>query len=173
MRTLVLSAIIACSGGFMVTRLAGAEVSRGGTVSAAVPAAGVSRDEAEIRAVIQRMQDAWNRGDFRGYMNEFKNPDVIFASNGRFQHDWQATLDHYVRAYGAPGTRGVVRFYDVHVEMLAPDAAMLTSHFHMTRAENPQEGVFTDLMRKVNGKWVVALNHVSAFVPGAARTAAR
>jgi hypothetical protein len=58
-----------------------------------------------------------------------------------------------------------VRFYDIHVEILAPDAAMLTSHFHMARTEKPQEGVFTDLMRKVNGKWVVALNHVSAYVP--------
>jgi uncharacterized protein (TIGR02246 family) len=131
----------------------------------------MSRDEREMRAVIKRMQDAWNRGDFRGYMNEFKNPDVIFASNGKFQRDWQGTLDHYVRDYGAPGKRGVVRFYDVHVEMLAPDAAMLTAHFHMDRAVNPQEGVFTDLMRKVKGRWVVALNHVSAYVPSAAAPA--
>lgn len=140
--------------------------------NAALPAS-TSRDEADIRAVIRRMQDAWNRGDFRGYMNGFKNPDVVFASNGRFQRDWQATLDHYVRDYGAPGKRGVVRFYDVHVEMLAPDAAMLTSHFHMDRAEKPQEGVFTDLMRKVNGRWVVALNHVSAYVPERASAAAK
>ncbi len=52
---------------------------------------------AEMRALIARMQDAWNRGDFRGYMEGFQNPGVIFVSRGRFQDGWQGTLDHYIR----------------------------------------------------------------------------
>jgi hypothetical protein len=47
------------------------------------------------------MQDAWNRGEFRGYMAAFKNPDVGFVSGGRFAHGWQGILDHYIRDYGA------------------------------------------------------------------------
>ncbi|MEZ0495059.1 SgcJ/EcaC family oxidoreductase [Sphingomonas sp. IW22] len=120
-------------------------------------------DEGEIRAVIARMEAAWNRGDFRGYMDGFLNPDVVFVSRGRFQSDWQGTLDHYVRDYGGrPERRGRLHFYDIRVEMLAPDAAQLISRFHLDRPEQPQYGVNTRLMRKVNGRWVIALNHVSA-----------
>lgn len=116
-----------------------------------------------ILEVISRMQDAWNRGDFRGYMQGFKNPDVIFVSGGRFQSGWQGTLDHYVHDYGAsPATRGKLRFFNIRIELLAPDAAQLISQFELLRPQHPQYGINTRLMRKVGGVWVIALNHVSA-----------
>ena len=120
-------------------------------------------EQAAIRALIQRMQDAWNRGDFRGYMEGFKNPDVIFVSGGRFQTGWQGTLEHYIRDYGSsPEARGQLRFYDIRVEILAPDAAQLISRYELLRPEHPQYGINTRLMRKVAGRWVIALNHVSS-----------
>lgn len=127
---------------------------------AATPDAG---EEAAIRKVIADMQAAWNRGDFRGYMDGFLNPGVVFVSKGRFQDGWQGTLDHYVRDYGgAPDKRGQLRFYDIRVEMLAPDAAQLISRYELIRPQAPQYGINTRLMRKVGGRWVIALNHVSA-----------
>src|SRR5262245_57458626 len=69
-----------------------------------------------ILAVISRMEAAWNRGDFRGYMAGFANPDVIFVSRGQFQKDWQGTLDHYIRDYGSSAeTRGSLHFFDIKV----------------------------------------------------------
>jgi hypothetical protein len=46
--------------------------------------------------------------------------------------------------------------------MLSPDAAQLVSHFELIRPERPQYGINTRLMRKVSGRWVIALSHVSA-----------
>jgi len=134
--------------------------------SAAAPAR-VTVDEAAekaaIRDVIARMEAAWNRGDFRGYMEGFANPDVIFVSRGQFQKDWQGTLDHYVRDYGrSADTRGELHFYDIRIEMLAPDAAQLISRYRLSRPKNTQNGINTRLMRKRDGRWVIALNHVSA-----------
>jgi len=37
-------------------------------------------ERAAILATISRMEAAWNRGDFRGYMAGFKKPDVVFVS---------------------------------------------------------------------------------------------
>jgi uncharacterized protein (TIGR02246 family) len=127
-----------------------------------------SEDEAEIRAVIARMEAAWNRGDFRGYMEGFWNPGVVFVSRGRFQEGWQGTLDHYVRDYGgAPERRGELHFDIVSIEMLAPDAAMLISNYRLERPESPQVGINTRLMRKIGGRWVIAMNHVSSYDPTA------
>jgi uncharacterized protein (TIGR02246 family) len=116
-----------------------------------------------ILKVIADMQTAWNRGDFPGYMAGFLNPGVVFVSKGRFQNGWQGTLDHYIRDYGASvDTRGRVRFYDIRVEILGPDAAQLISRYELNRPKQAQRGINTRLMRKVDGRWVIALNHVSA-----------
>jgi uncharacterized protein (TIGR02246 family) len=116
-----------------------------------------------ILKVIADMQAAWNRGDFPGYMAGFLNPGVVFVSKGRFQTGWQGTLDHYIRDYGASAdTRGQVRFYDIKVEILGADAAQLISRYELNRPKQAQRGINTRLMRKVDGRWVIALNHVSA-----------
>jgi uncharacterized protein (TIGR02246 family) len=130
------------------------------------PSATAADEQAEkeaILALIARMEAAWNRGDYRGYMEGFANPDVVFVSRGQFQKDWQGTLDHYVRDYGASeATRGRLRFFDIRIEMLAPDTAQLISRYQLDRPANPQDGINTRLMRKRGDKWVIALNHVSA-----------
>ena len=135
-------------------------------IGAMPPLASAATAEAEkeaILALIGRMEAAWNRGDFRGYMEGFANPDVVFVSRGRFQEDWQGTLDHYVRDYGASEeTRGRLRFFDIQIEMLGPDTAQLVGRYRLDRPRNPQDGINTRLMRKRDGKWVIALNHVSS-----------
>jgi uncharacterized protein (TIGR02246 family) len=133
---------------------------------AAVSAATNQAGKQAILDVIARMEAAWNRGDFRGYMGGFANPDVVFVSKGRFQQGWQGTLDHYIRDYGgSPERRGKLHFFDIKVEMLAPDAAQLISRYTLERPSGAQDGINTRLMRKRGGKWVIALNHVSSIEP--------
>ena len=121
-------------------------------------------DRAAILDTIARMEAAWNRGDFKGYMAGFKNPDVIFVSGGKFQDGWQGTLDHYFRDYGGSAERrGQLHFYDMKVDLLAPDAAMLIGKYRLIRGPRVTEGVNTRLFRKVGGTWLITMNHVSAF----------
>ena len=46
--------------------------------------------------------------------------------------------------------------------MLGPDAAQLISRYQLVKRQHPQYGINTRLLRKVNGEWVIALNHVSS-----------
>jgi len=121
-------------------------------------------DRAAILDVVARMEAAWNRGDFAGYMAGFKKPNVVFVSGGKFQDGWQGTLDHYVRDYGASAdTRGTLHFYAMTIDLLAPDAAMLVGRYHLERPQHAAEGVNTRLFRKIGGHWLITLNHVSAY----------
>jgi len=132
---------------------------------AAPPPAPAERaaDEQAIRRVIVDMEAAWNRGDFRGYMQGFENPGVVFVSRGEFQQGWQGTLDHYVRDYGGdPARRGRLHFFDIRVERLSGDAAQLIGRYRLEGGGRPQDGINTRLFRKVDGRWVIALNHVSS-----------
>jgi ketosteroid isomerase-like protein len=140
-----------------------ASVSQSASCPPTLTARSAEAEKKAILQVISDMQDAWNRGDFRGYMQGFRNPDVVFVSGGRFQQGWAGTLDHYIRDYGASAeSRGTLKFHDIQVEMLAPDAAQLISQYELNRPQHPQYGINTRLMRKVGGHWVIALNHVSS-----------
>ena len=132
------------------------------------PARAQTFDEAAERTaifdVVADMQAAWNRGDYPGYMLGFKNPDVVFVSGGRIKNGWQGALDDYLRNDGPPPeSRGTLTFYDMTVEFLAPDAAQLIGHYRLDRPERPMEGINTRLFRRIDGRWVIALNHVSAY----------
>jgi ketosteroid isomerase-like protein len=121
-------------------------------------------DRAAIVTVVQRMEAAWNRGDFRGYMAGFRNPNVVFVSGGKFQDGWQGTLDHYIRDYGgSPERRGRLHFYNMKVDLLAPHAAMLVGQYRLVRGARVTEGINTRLFRKIRGRWLITMNHVSAY----------
>jgi ketosteroid isomerase-like protein len=141
-------------------------------VALALAAASPQTDKAAILSVIDRMELAWNRGDFRGYMAGFKNPDVVFVSGGKFQQGWQGTLDHYIRDYGgSPERRGRLHFYNMKVDLLAPAAAMLIGQYRLVRGPRVTEGVNTRLFRKIRGHWLITMNHVSAYDVTPAATA--
>ena len=130
----------------------------------AFAAATPQADRAAILATVHQMQEAWNRGDFRGYMAGFKKPDVVFVSGGKFQAGWQGTLDHYIRDYGGSAERrGRLHFYNMKIDLLAPDAAMLIGQYRLVRGSRVTEGVNTRLFRKVRGRWLITMNHVSAY----------
>jgi ketosteroid isomerase-like protein len=131
----------------------------------AVPGwANPASDRSAILMSVEHMEEAWNRGDFRGYMSGFKNPDVVFVSGGKFQEGWQGTLDHYVRDYGGSAERrGQLHFYNMKIDLLAPDAAMLVGQYRLKRGTRLTEGVNTRLFRKIGDRWLITMNHVSAY----------
>jgi ketosteroid isomerase-like protein len=121
-------------------------------------------DRAAILRTISRMESAWNRGDFKGYMAGFKNPDVVFVSGGKFQQGWQGTLDLYIRdSGGSAELRGTLHFYNMKVDLLSPDAAMLVGQYRLVRGKRVTEGVNTRLFKKFHGRWLITMNHVSAY----------
>ena len=118
---------------------------------------------AAIHALMAQMQDAWNRGDFAGYMAGFADPDVIFVSRGQIQADWQATLDHYERDYGGgPGAQGRLTVTNMDVTLLAPAIAQLVGTYTLVRTTGTQTGINTRILQKRQKGWVITLNHVSA-----------
>ena len=131
---------------------------------AAPAAASPDSERAAILQTIERMEEAWNRGDFRGYMAGFKNPDAVFVSGGKFLDGWQGRLDQYVRDYGGSAERrGKLHFYNMKIDLLAPDAAMLIGQYRLIRGSRVTEGVNTRLFKKFSDRWLITMNHVSAY----------
>ena len=147
-----------------MTRLLIAAVMALSLLASPLAAATPEAERAAILSLIARMEAAWNRGDFPGYMAGFKNPDAVFVSGGKFLDGWQGRLDQYVADYGgAPERRGRLHFYDITIDILAPDAAMLVGRYRMDRPGRVTHGINTRLFRKIGDRWLITMNHVSAY----------
>ncbi|WP_235890507.1 nuclear transport factor 2 family protein [Sandaracinobacter neustonicus] len=136
---------------------------------AALPlAARAGGDEiAAISAMLNGMAEAWNKGDFRGYMAGFANPDIAYISRGKRQPGWDATLQHYLKYYGGdPAKRGHLIFSQFDIQMLSPEAAQLIARFDLKWDDGRTDGgLFSGVVRKRDGRWVITLNHVQAETP--------
>ena len=57
------------------------------------------------------------------------------------------------------------------VDLLSPRAAMLVGQYRLVRGSRVTEGVNTRLFKKIGGRWLITMNHVSAYDAAPAPTA--
>ena len=83
----------------------------------ALAAATPQADRAAILDSIHRMEGAWNRGDFRGYMAGFENPNVVFVGRqvpGRLAGHARPLCRRIRRFGGAPRHAPLLQYEDRH-----------------------------------------------------------
>ena len=137
----------------------------GTTLSSALPdPEAQDAPEADVRALLQRQQDAWNGHDLEGFMAGYwKSDDLTFFSGAHVTRGWQATLDRYRRHYQSPGTEmGKLEFRNLRMEMLGADAAFARGEYHLAVASGKtQHGIFTLILRRMPEGWRIVHDHTS------------
>lgn len=126
-------------------------------VACAAPAAN-GNPESEVTALITDQAQAWNRGDLAGFMAGYANDTTLtYVSGRRVAHGWQALYDRYYATYFAPGeTHDSLTFEDVAVRALAPDVALATARFRLSRGDSTMSsGPFTLVLQRRGGRWVI------------------
>jgi len=112
----------------------------------------------EIRQVIVKQQEAWNRGDLEAFMTGYWNsPDLTFFSGARESKGWQAALDRYKKSYQSAGHEmGKLEFSNLRIEMLGPEVAFVRGEFHLTMSDGKTpHGLFTLIFRKFPEGWKI------------------
>lgn len=124
----------------------------------------VPDQKAAIRSVLEQQVDAWNRGDLAGYMEGYwKSQDLTFFSGGNVIRGWELTLARYRQRYQGEGKEmGKLDFFDLSIDPLGPDAAVVRGHWHL-QMKNGQEpgGLFTLIVRKFPEGWRIIHDHTS------------
>jgi ketosteroid isomerase-like protein len=118
----------------------------------------------EIRAVLDRQVEAWNRRDLEAFMHGYWNSDQLsFYSGGTKTSGWQATIDRYRKTYQGEGREmGRLDFSDVQIEMLGPVAAFVRGRWHLKMANSEPGGLFTLIFRKLQGRWQIVHDHTGS-----------
>lgn len=118
----------------------------------------------EIRRVLDRQVEAWNRRDLEGFMQAYwHSPDLTFYSGGTVVSGWEPTLERYRNRYQSEGREmGHLDFSDLKIELLGPSAAFVRGRFHLKMTSGESGGLFTLTFRKLAGGWKIVHDHTSS-----------
>jgi beta-aspartyl-peptidase (threonine type) len=142
-----------------VALLAVSAIAGGKRNSAAEP-----QDARDIRAVLDRQVEAWNRHDLEGFMRGYWQSDQLsFYSGATKTTGWQATIDRYRKRYQSEGREmGHLDFYDQQLDMLGPRAAFVRGRWRLKTGPTETGGLFTLILRKFGDGWKIVHDHTGA-----------
>lgn len=121
-----------------------------------------SKDAAAIRYILQNQQDAWNKGDLGNYMQGYwKSDSVMFIGKSGITYGWQKTLDNYKKGYPNQEAMGKLNFSLLEIKPISSAYYFVVGKWHLQRTAGDLQGIFTLLLKKINGKWLIAADHSS------------
>jgi uncharacterized protein (TIGR02246 family) len=127
-------------------------------------------DAAQIRTVLDKQVEAWNRADIPAFMESYeKSPETTFigASIGK---GYERILERYQKNYTNREQMGKLTFNDLEIRLLPGDCgktdfAVVTGRFHLERTQKGEakkdDGIFSLVWRKGTEGWKIVLDHTS------------
>lgn len=121
-----------------------------------------NKAEKAIREVMRLQEDAWNKGDLKGFMEGYWNSaELLFIGSKGVSNGWQTTLENYQKSYPNPEAMGKLTFEILKVELVGKDGAWLVGKWALKREKDTPNGHFLLIWRKIKGKWYIIADHSS------------
>jgi uncharacterized protein (TIGR02246 family) len=117
-------------------------------------------DEDAIRAIEHHFNEAWSRHDAEAMVESLMDDAQFITVNGAWTKTREGFRDLMVRLHGPTGPfRASTRETpEMQVRFLAPDVAVVHTHFHIYGDvdEKERNSVGLRVVRKVDGRWRTA-----------------
>lgn len=121
----------------------------------------MKNNEQEILAIMQKQENSWNNGNIDAFMQGYWQSDsLLFIGKNGIKYGWQTTLDNYKKSYPDKAAMGKLTFEILKLEVAGETAYMLGKWSLIREKDNPN-GYFTLYWKKINGKWVITIDHTS------------
>ena len=118
-------------------------------------------DKTAINNVMTEQLVAWNNGNIDAFMQTYwQNDSLLFVSNPP-TYGWRQTLDRYKKSYPDTAAMGKLSFDLLELKQLSAEYYFVMGKWHLTRTAGDAGGIFTLLFRKINGKWLIVVDHSS------------
>lgn len=118
--------------------------------------------ESEIRALLHKQTEAWNKGDLEGFMEGYwKNDSLMFIGKSGITYGWQKTLDNYKKGYPDKTAMGFLTFTLIEIKPLSKKYYSVVGKWHLKRSIGDVGGHYTLLLKKFKGIWVIVSDHSS------------
>jgi ketosteroid isomerase-like protein len=118
----------------------------------------------QVRAVLDRQVDAWNRGDLEAFMRGYwRSDDLTFFSGATRTAGYAGTLERYRKKYQRDGQpMGHLDFPQIDVTPLGRTAALVRGEWRLKRGRETLGGLFTLVLRRIGGQWKIVHDHTAA-----------
>ena len=119
-------------------------------------------DEAEIRRLQRRQQEAWNQHDAKAYASLFTEDGDIVNVVGWWWKGRAEIEKKLTDAYAFVFKESTLTVTDVQFKFLTPEIAVAHVRWTMTGARTPkgipepQQGIQIQILQKQAGKWLMA-----------------
>jgi ketosteroid isomerase-like protein len=119
-------------------------------------------DKTGILKTLADQQAAWNEGNIEKFMEGYwKSDSMQFIGKRGINFGWKATLESYKKGYPDTVAMGKLTFDILRINPVSADAAFITGKFYLKRTIGDASGIFTLVLRKFDGKWLVVYDHTS------------
>ncbi len=121
---------------------------------------GDGRDE--IFSLMEQQEQAWNKGDIKGFMKPYWNSDsLIFIGSRGFTYGWQTTLDRYRQSYPDKVAMGQLLFENKSYKTLGKNHSLVLGRWILYREKDTLRGSYSLTWQKIDGKWQIIADHSS------------
>ena len=130
-----------------------------------------ARDEAEIRDLQARQQEAWNRHDAKEYAALFTSDGDVVNVVGWWWKGRSEIETNLTAAYAVTFRDSTLRINDVQVRFLGHDVAVAHVRWSMDGSKTPpgipepREGIQTQVLQKRDRAWRIAAFQNTSSLP--------
>ena len=120
------------------------------------------QEESEIRNLLLRQTEAWNRGDITGFMQTYwQNDSLMFIGKDGVTWGWKNTLEHYKKGYPDKETMGQLSFEIILVKKLSKEYFFVVGKWMLKRNAGDVNGHYNLLVKRLKGEWKIIADHSS------------
>ena len=121
-----------------------------------------NKDEQAIRSLLSKQVNEWNKGNIAGYMKGYwENDSLLFIGQSGPRYGYQNTLARYQKAYPDKAHMGKLTSVVTSMKKLSTDYYFIVGTWALQRSAGDISGYYTLLFRKINGHWVIVVDHSS------------
>lgn len=126
--------------------------------------------DADIKAMMQKSADDWNRGDLDAFASCYKkSPDILFIGR-RISRGYDQMLATYKAGYSTPEKMGKLTFSQLETQPLDEHFATVTGHFHLERTADGggnSDGYFLLVVELTSAGWKIVRDDTTSLPPAA------
>lgn len=130
-------------------------------LAASVPLAAQS---GAIRLVLEKQQEAWNRGDLVAFMQGYQAGEGTTFVGATVTRGAAQVLARYRQRYPTRESMGKLTFSGIEIQPLGSGFASVLGRFNLERGPEGggnAAGIFTLIFRRTPAGWKIILDHTS------------
>ncbi|MEZ4840714.1 MAG: DUF4440 domain-containing protein [Flavobacteriaceae bacterium] len=116
----------------------------------------------EITTMMLQQAKDWSNGDLETFMEGYiKSDSLKFVGSRGITYGWQQTLNNYKKGYPTKEHTGTLTFNLLNFDQLADDVFLVIGEYHLKRSVGDANGMFSIILKKIDGKWKIIADHSS------------